>query len=572
MLSTSTSIDEPSLPPKKGYNRFQLHIGGFLVEDLGSTSTDRAVRVTQLSDLGEMAAWVPASIVKMVASTMVPRSMNAIAKVATKMVVPVALKHVGTVGYAGEGEADEVDKLSESGGTWHRRRGLPPLSTTSDLCWRLSLSLDAVQCDCPPSERLARPNGNGPLSSGFTLQKLSMPLSGQQDDQRERRVPHEEGSQSGDSASLTASSSHSRYTMGLDSGSETVPGSTRSSMQSRGDLLEELVDDEDVTLRRGAGACEEEQTAEGESHSQEMQDSLLSLIMDERPSQHFNQMPSRHQHSLSRLSSSQKQTQRRISTLLVSGSDTIAMAIAPGARESMVSVARIMDASISSLDEVGEDAGMSEISSAGAPFRRRLGSSASAVAPPATTTACVRGVMDARSAVVSCSNTSASSASSATLYDELATHPCRTASSASWTSSITEAPYTLAMGILSLATWAATRPLAAASSLVEDGAVEGDVPVGSAMKSKPTMSALSLTRQAYMQRHQIRRKATDRPKSHYRVDDTKLHPFPRFSNEDLPPVGIAKGGPVKFMDCAPAKQALHEPQQQRQSGWLGGYW
>ena len=46
------------------------------------------VRVTQVSDLGETAAWVPQSIVKMVASTLVPRSLATIARVAAALQIP----------------------------------------------------------------------------------------------------------------------------------------------------------------------------------------------------------------------------------------------------------------------------------------------------------------------------------------------------------------------------------------------------------------------------------------------------------------------------------------------------
>ncbi|KDN44950.1 hypothetical protein K437DRAFT_256815 [Tilletiaria anomala UBC 951] len=112
LLSVSTSIEDPSYPPQKGYNRFQLNIGGFMVEELpplqvpsSSSAPSSAsspspspmmttlprIKVTQVSDLGETAAWVPASIVRMVASTLVPRSLFTIARAAAALSVPRAL-------------------------------------------------------------------------------------------------------------------------------------------------------------------------------------------------------------------------------------------------------------------------------------------------------------------------------------------------------------------------------------------------------------------------------------------------------------------------------------------------
>ncbi|PWZ01400.1 hypothetical protein BCV70DRAFT_198830 [Testicularia cyperi] len=208
LVSTSQSIVDPSLPPRKGYTRFELRTGGFMVEDLGddgvpesacvatapplslpepsmspssskgshlvkglralgrrnrsvssSSANSRhgrnisdsseppqspslrpkaplrdprgpAVLVTQVSDLGEMAAWVPASVIKMVASTLVPRSLASVAKVAKTMQVSQALyqnHQPKRNDEAVKSTTIAVDQLGKGSGEWYQHRILPAM-------------------------------------------------------------------------------------------------------------------------------------------------------------------------------------------------------------------------------------------------------------------------------------------------------------------------------------------------------------------------------------------------------------------------------------------------------------
>ena len=165
LLSVSTSIDDPAFPPRKGYNRFQLAIGGFMVEELppledGAKGKIPRVKVTQVSDLGETAAWVPASIVKMVASTLVPRSLATIAKVAAGMEIPAALVDRRSTG---DGEQEKVlEKGVESRKTknttakrnqeWLTARTLPGMIVAADTL--VASDLAQAFCETPVAEDL----------------------------------------------------------------------------------------------------------------------------------------------------------------------------------------------------------------------------------------------------------------------------------------------------------------------------------------------------------------------------------------------------------------------------------
>ncbi|KAK0541243.1 hypothetical protein OC842_000076 [Tilletia horrida] len=137
LLSASQSITHPAFPPRKKFTRFQLGIGGFLVEDLPanpepseSDSAKGGIIITQLSDLGPAATWLPSSIVKMVASTLVPRSLAKIAECARKMAIPFELLEDGSQEneeLAGKeaGAACVTRSVGASGEVWEVGRRLP---------------------------------------------------------------------------------------------------------------------------------------------------------------------------------------------------------------------------------------------------------------------------------------------------------------------------------------------------------------------------------------------------------------------------------------------------------------
>ncbi|PWN30621.1 hypothetical protein BDZ90DRAFT_229632 [Jaminaea rosea] len=118
MVSSCRSEVDPTKPPVKGYVRWDLGVGGFMVEEMRGID---AIRVTQLSDLGELASWVPNSVVRMVASTMVPRSLSLISKAALKIKPHEAI--LGPTAPPGASLRDEVCVKGHE--RWSRGRGLP---------------------------------------------------------------------------------------------------------------------------------------------------------------------------------------------------------------------------------------------------------------------------------------------------------------------------------------------------------------------------------------------------------------------------------------------------------------
>jgi hypothetical protein len=76
LASLSTSLPHA---PSATHTVFSISLSGFLLE---GEAGGAACRLTQLSHLGDAALWCPAAVVRLVASSLVPRSLKAVAKAA----------------------------------------------------------------------------------------------------------------------------------------------------------------------------------------------------------------------------------------------------------------------------------------------------------------------------------------------------------------------------------------------------------------------------------------------------------------------------------------------------------
>lgn len=536
LLSTSTSVNVRFLPPKKGYNRFELNIGGFLVEDMASPCGKQGIRVTQVSDLGETAAWVPASIIRMVASTMVPKSMSVIAKIASKMKVAEALLQEGS-GYGGEEERNQEKDLCElGGGSWQSNRQIPPILTVIDVLQAQRTSqIENPNTSAAASDEPSDASINASSTMATTLES-------------------EDSTFSFPSDKVASSSSFMAGDESLDLFNSDAEPIKRSKTPEEEDISH---DNTNVEVR-GQEEEEEEESEERMNRTSTTEDEVINSEVP--PS---TQTLSSSPQIFKQMSLPQRKAQKRISAMLIFGSDSLAMAIAPGARESMQVVAQILNTSMDDLDKQQQ---FKSSSFSANTLGRRIGTSTSKIVLPVMTTTSAEGYLDAHSLTegYTCSSSGSEGSQSPT-------------TASNWTSSITEAPYTVAMGILSLAAWFATRPSASSVPCVESEVyLEDDAPKQGTELSRPTLSALSVTKQAYLQRDALRMRQNDRPQSHYRVNDSKLHPFPMINNENLPPLGIANGRPTCIMKRAPARVAsLQEQQQQQQfqhqSSWWASY-
>jgi hypothetical protein len=550
LLSTSTSIQDARIPLKKGYARFHLEIGGFLVEDLGNPdgargSSNAGVRVTQLSDLGEMASWVPSSIIRMVASTMVPRSINTITKVAAKMKVPSALTQQGN-GYAGQGEdGRELERLSDVGGTWHPGRHLPPIWSRSEVAPRKLSFNNSTEADSSSStlvvpsekEESAIESGQDHDAISSETKPLQMPPTSPLDHIGEGDPVN--ARLSTESIASPSTNLNSRVNI------RAVSGRTDSAASFNSGVT--LVDEDTV-----AATAEEGQPNRSEGRDRLNDDDEEVASAEESSAAQYSHILSGHAKTFSRRSPAQKTAQRRLSTMLMNGSEAIAIMIAPAARDSMISVAHIMEASINGnlsnaliLEEDALEGGYVNILSKSAP--RPL------MTLPRGAGATIKASMISVNAYPSSSSQiSISNGNNRHQLDP------SSSSTASWTTAIAVAPYTLAISILNFAVWST-------SAAVEKGGED----VGSDAEDVRS-TALSQTRKAYLQRDMFKEKVEERPRSYYRTDDTKLYPFPLLISDTLPPLGIAASSGV-LMDCEPARLPAHDVTP-KQASWWGSYW
>lgn len=721
LVSASCSVEDPSLPPRKGYSRFPLNIGGFLVEDLGSSGlpgdddvSQAAIRVTQVSDLGEMAAWVPASVIRMVAGSMVPRSVAAIARIAGKLEIPAVLRQAPT--QIGEEEpakriekTDMLEVVELQYGYWQQNRCIPAL-VTPDTLGMLSAStvrrrsgrrvsttsskqshhVAAVQPSASSVSSLESAPSHSDPPYGLTLQRLSTRLPGSSAPSPNGRSAHNarNGSQgypfptdrgeaeeesTMDSDSVGISSGRSRLSIAVGSGSETIPGTPDHDDSEREDEETESSDEDG-----GAEKCESEIGGDrdatctvrqvldpDEQHATQARPNLLGSSRD---SMHVSLEDGAHRlhrrlahlskvfHEQGRSASSagsdgpekeaadltaliaealqadlggekvakgfqdgakrKSKAQReasRISALLLSGSDAVAMAIAPAARQSCASVRsphksaypseviveEPSDAPITGLDATVKGSEEPSRRTRFHSLHRSASGASASLAPPATSQEFANGLRQRAKDAASRSPSFASSLSSSDALrrkalssdiSSIASTGSNEIAASGWTSGLKDVPYALALGIISLA-WAGKQSI---DGHVEDVADQGsheDIlgdPAGSSFVM-PSASALDSARKLLQRTTNplvikaspapTRQTQKPRPSSHYDPQDSKLHPFPaslgKAGGHNLPPLGIAANKPV-LMECAPAKShngdenmgSSHHPSI-KSSWWFG---
>ncbi|GAA6063186.1 hypothetical protein JCM10212_006852 [Sporobolomyces blumeae] len=66
----STSVDHPRVPPTPTFNRMELTVSGFMIEEVGEGS-----RIVQITDLSGLGSWIPNAVFRTVTQTMLPKSL-----------------------------------------------------------------------------------------------------------------------------------------------------------------------------------------------------------------------------------------------------------------------------------------------------------------------------------------------------------------------------------------------------------------------------------------------------------------------------------------------------------------
>lgn len=610
LLSTSVSVenDLDSIPRKRGYSRFQLNVGGFLVEDLPKSTGSPSIRVTQLSDLGHMAAWIPASIVKMVASSLVPRSISAIEAIAAGIRAPdVFNSNVSSNGYAGQNHEQTVS-ISHKGGIWSAERNLPPLLQNSDriLIKKLAsrrekqISSTSITTDEPsvqpgheslrvsegPSvvqqtrESLTERKNEAIESSSATgnIPPLVDTLASQISLEKNERKAKE---------NFSHSSSSKRVSQNITS---TEDSSYERDSDHVIDANDESIDPQGISqYENGTSMSRSERTliASAEDLSFHMTSSasspddlttlLREALEDDVPVFTDQQRKERTQSWVDRSVKDHPNSiaAHRLSRLLVRGSDIVAMALAPGARDSMATVAALMDDeaspeihnSFSTLSLVASgdsrsskgykggnisslvDSSLSLAWQSQSSFSDKAGRSSFSnlrIATPALTPMQADGQL---------SNPGISANS---LQDNTVPQQTMPTDSLAW-------------GIWNLASRVVHQSQNLQNEMPDDLQNTQVNEDSAGIGYSPAVSALRVL-------HERRNESRQDPKTdasknklrtatHYRLDDVKLHPFPEAferqslaQQENLPPVSH-----VDSMECGPRSNLFHEGSQRKRA-------
>ncbi|GAA5965289.1 hypothetical protein JCM21900_005695 [Sporobolomyces salmonicolor] len=121
----TTSVEHPKVPPTSAFNRMEVSISGFMIEEEGEGGS----RIVQITDLSGLGAWIPSAVFRTVTQTMLPKSLvklGAAAAASTKETdywPPPLLGHTQTtpssstspVSPSSEDESGSEDDLSALG-------------------------------------------------------------------------------------------------------------------------------------------------------------------------------------------------------------------------------------------------------------------------------------------------------------------------------------------------------------------------------------------------------------------------------------------------------------------------
>ncbi|GAA5999949.1 hypothetical protein JCM10207_005985 [Rhodosporidiobolus poonsookiae] len=70
IFAATTSVIHPKLPPTPEFNRMELSVSGFLIEEVGAGS-----RIVQITDLSGLGSWIPSAVIRTITQTMLPKSL-----------------------------------------------------------------------------------------------------------------------------------------------------------------------------------------------------------------------------------------------------------------------------------------------------------------------------------------------------------------------------------------------------------------------------------------------------------------------------------------------------------------
>ncbi|GAA6048625.1 hypothetical protein JCM3770_002063 [Rhodotorula araucariae] len=70
IFAATTSVDHARVPPTPAYNRMQLSVSGFMIEEVGAGS-----KIVQITDLSGLGAWIPGAVIRTITQSMLPKSL-----------------------------------------------------------------------------------------------------------------------------------------------------------------------------------------------------------------------------------------------------------------------------------------------------------------------------------------------------------------------------------------------------------------------------------------------------------------------------------------------------------------